>query len=232
MLPVEKSFESNCLCFGLSSAPPVLIVKPQDQKAKVGDDVSMGCVAAGNPVPTLFWMKEGGTGVLLPGTTEGHVVVSREGSLTIAKVNAIRDAGYYTCVAVSASGSALARAEVKVTDSDDRPPPIVQLGPTNQTLTVGNAAEMPCEPDRSGAGRLSVTWLRDGVPLENLGPTRFHIGPDKALTVKGKRFFTAEKRGELRRRLNRFFADHSSIFSRPHSFFLPAGPYLIGRIQF
>lgn len=40
----------------------------------------------------------------------------------------MRDSGWYSCAAVSESGSILSRAEVNVAQNADRPPPIIQLG--------------------------------------------------------------------------------------------------------
>ena len=51
-------------------------------------------------------------------------------------VSADTDAGWYSCAAVSESGSCLARAEVAVARDSDRPPPILQLGPVNQVAFV------------------------------------------------------------------------------------------------
>ena len=101
----------------------------------------------------------------------------------------LEDAGFYSCAAVSTSGSILARAELKVIGSpQDRSPPVIHLGPTNQTLGVGEAAEMPCEPssERSG-GRLVVVWLKDGVPIESSQTKRSRVGKDNSLTIKGKK---------------------------------------------
>ena len=102
----------------------------------------------------------------------------------LGSVTSIRDAGFYSCAAVSPSGSVLARAEVKVTGSHDRPPPIIQLGPTNQTLETGDAAQMPCEPTNDRPG-VVVTWLKDGVPIETQGKKRFYISNNNQLTIKG-----------------------------------------------
>ena len=43
------------------------------------------CISAGNPTPTLFWIKESSPGIYLPATTHGHVTVTPEGTLRIGK---------------------------------------------------------------------------------------------------------------------------------------------------
>ena len=96
---------------------------------------------------------------------------------------AANDAGWYSCAAVSESGSSLARAEVKLADADnDRPPPIIQLGPTNQTLPEGSKATLPCQATAED----EIVWLKDGVPLESLQDKRISIQGDNTLLISGK----------------------------------------------
>ena len=45
----------------------------------------LDCIAAGNPTPTLFWMKEGEPNIILPGTHIKQLTVTPEGSLRIGK---------------------------------------------------------------------------------------------------------------------------------------------------
>ena len=66
------------------AAPPLLVVRPSDVKLSEGFPARMDCVAAGNPLPIQFWMKEGGTGILLPGDQHNDEInVSHEGTLKI-----------------------------------------------------------------------------------------------------------------------------------------------------
>lgn len=129
-------------------------------------------------------MKEGGQSLLLPGTQHDNMVVTPEGALRIGSVKDGPDTGWYTCAAVSESGSTMARVEVRVARTSDNPPPIIQMGPVNQTLPMGGSATLPCEP----TGHESIAWLKDGVPLDTLSfaDTRIHISADNTLTIKGK----------------------------------------------
>ena len=52
----------------------------------------------------------------------------------LGTVLSLRDAGWYSCAAVSESGSILSRAEVNVAKEADRPPPIIQLGKDTESL--------------------------------------------------------------------------------------------------
>ena len=49
------------------------------------------------------------------------------------------DSGFYSCAAVSSSGSVMSRAELRVVSSATalKHPPIIELGPANQVRRIG-----------------------------------------------------------------------------------------------
>ena len=100
----------------------------------------------------------------------------------LANVLASRDSGWYSCGAVSQSGSVIARAEIDVAKEVDRPPPIIQLGPVNQTLPIQTSASLPCQ----ASGDETISWLRDGVPLSTLVDRRYLVDGDNTLSIKSK----------------------------------------------
>ena len=51
----------------------------------------------------------------------------------------------------------------QVTALDDQPPPIIAIGPANQTLPVNTIAVLPCAA--SGTPRPAIRWLKAGRPL-------------------------------------------------------------------
>ena len=65
----------------------------------------------------------------------------------------------------------------------DRPPPIIQLGPVNQTLPIRTVASLPCQA--SGTHEV-ITWLKDGVPISTLNNRRHVLDSDNTLSVKSK----------------------------------------------
>lgn len=79
----------------------------------------------------------------------------------------------------------MAMAEVKVVQEASRSPPVIQLGPVNQTLPVKAAATLPCE----ASDHEIVIWLKDGVPLSSLATeTRIIVDKDNTLTINGTKF--------------------------------------------
>uniref|UniRef100_A0A1I8N4N1 Ig-like domain-containing protein n=1 Tax=Musca domestica TaxID=7370 RepID=A0A1I8N4N1_MUSDO len=145
-------------------APPTFIVKPQDKKVGLNGVALFPCVADGNPPPSVFWTKEGSSTLMFPNNSYGHLHVSLEGTLQINGVQK-DDAGYYVCSAFSVVDSTTIRAFLQVTSVDDTPPPIIQIGPSNQTLPKGSVAMLPCRA--SGHPTPRVKWYRDGTTLQS-----------------------------------------------------------------
>ena len=65
---------------------------------------------------------------------------------------------------------------------DDIPPPIIQIGPSNQTLPKGSVAILPCQAD--GTPVPKVKWYKDRELVQNL--IRFTIIPSGSLKIDGK----------------------------------------------
>ena len=83
------------LLIGIS--PGVSIFGDVRDKVLLGDEVMITCVATGNPIPSVIWLKDGS---LLSGNT-----LDRNGILYI-KEFAMENSGNYTCIANSVLGSA------------------------------------------------------------------------------------------------------------------------------
>ncbi|CAB4068857.1 ROBO2 [Lepeophtheirus salmonis] len=162
-------------------SPPIFLVKPSNQKIAVGAPASLDCIAAGNPTPVLFWMKEGATGIFLPGHQyEAGLHVTPEGTLKLQDIS-LSDAGYYSCVSVSPSGSTLSRAQISVSKESDKPPPIIVLGPINQTLPLGSRVSLPCQ----SSAQDTIIWLKDGVPLSSKSHQNLYINKENTLRIEG-----------------------------------------------
>uniref|UniRef100_A0A671YCF3 Roundabout, axon guidance receptor, homolog 2 (Drosophila) n=1 Tax=Sparus aurata TaxID=8175 RepID=A0A671YCF3_SPAAU len=149
-------------------AAPQFVIRPRDQIVAQGRTATFPCETKGNPQPAVFWQKEGSQNLLFPNQPQqpnSRFSVSPSGDLTISSVQRA-DAGYYICQALTVAGSILAKAQLEVTD--DRPPPIIRQGPSNQTLGVDTVALLKCQA--SGDPIPSVSWLKDGVSLLGKDP--------------------------------------------------------------
>ena len=142
----------------------------------------LDCVATGNPPPSVFWTREGNQVLMFPGKAHGRFSVSSEGTLTISGVRK-EDKGYYVCSALSVVGSSMAKAHLIVSAVADAPPPIIKLGPANQTLPVDTMAMLPCEA--YGSPQPLVKWLVNGKPIPLYDP-RFVVLDSGTLQINGE----------------------------------------------
>uniref|UniRef100_A0A8C1MAH9 Roundabout, axon guidance receptor, homolog 2 (Drosophila) n=1 Tax=Cyprinus carpio TaxID=7962 RepID=A0A8C1MAH9_CYPCA len=168
-------------------AAPQFVIRPRDQIVAQGRTASFPCETKGNPQPAVFWQKEGSQNLLFPNQPQqpnSRFSVSPSGDLTIMAVQRA-DAGYYICQALTVAGSILAKAQLEVTDVlTDRPPPIIQQGPANQTLGIDSVALLRCHA--SGEPVPTISWLKDGVSLLGKDP-RMSLQDLGSLQIKGLR---------------------------------------------
>lgn len=157
------------------TARPKFIVRPRDVRIGLNGVAKFECTAVGNPVPTVYWRKEGSQEIFLPSSTHGRLHVSPEGILRIQGVKK-DDSAVYVCSAVSGAGARDAIARLEVTSQDQLPPPIIQFGPVNQTLPLTSVATMPCEV--TGTPKATVKWFKDGMELTSSEATHSNT-PDK-----------------------------------------------------
>ena len=168
-------------------APPVFLVEPEDKVTKLGSKLTLDCRLAKSGAPALqFWLRDGQTTPLLPGTG-GRLAVSSQGSLSIGRITE-RDAGWYGCFGVSTTGSSGSMAWVGMKEGGVQPPPIIQLGPVNQTLAAGGQAELHCQTSAGSREPAQVvTWLKEGLPLEFPATERFFLGGGNNLHIRGEK---------------------------------------------
>lgn len=197
-----------CFCSS-SAAPPTFSIRPEDLRVGLNGMANFECVASGNPPPSVFWTKEGSQMLMFPDNSYGHTHVTTDGTLQIRGVQK-DDAGYFVCSALSVAGSATTRAFLQVTSVDDIPPPIIQIGPANQTLPVGSMVTLPCRA--TGAPTPRVRWYKDGTPLQT--GQRIIIVQSGFLKIDGKHLcaaYTLIDNKCLRRGFFRFGQIHWSI---------------------
>ena len=164
------------------SAPPVFLVEPQDKVVKPGVKTSIECGVEPTEQAILFWQKDGRSSPFLPGTKQQHISVDKAGNLLIESATS-QDEGWYGCFAVSETGSSSALAKLALKINPPKPPPIIQLGPVNQTLTEGNVAVLHCQFTSKDKARAS--WLKEGIPIEFSNNERFHLTDGYNLQIKG-----------------------------------------------
>lgn len=140
---------------------PVFTNFPKDETVNAGTDVTFSCAVRGAPKPSIFWTREGSQELMFPGHTyQSHYTVTEDGSLSI-KGAVRKDEGHYVCSAISQAGASTATVFLQVTSIEETPPPIIELGPANQTLPLKSVASLPCRAVGTPTPR--VHWHKEGV---------------------------------------------------------------------
>ncbi|XP_012944719.1 basement membrane-specific heparan sulfate proteoglycan core protein [Aplysia californica] len=135
------------------SVTPRLTISPSSVAARPGQPISLTCQPAGQGPFNIEWTKVGGT--LSPQARENN------GVLEIRQVTRA-DAGTYRCIASNAAGSTEGFADVTVLS-----PPVVSVGPKQQTLAPGSTFELRCNVQ--GDPQPVIRWDKDGgdLPLQH-----------------------------------------------------------------
>lgn len=150
-------------------APPTFTTRPLAQTIEIGHEVSFHCNVKGNPKPFVFWSFEGDRALVYEGAPFGNyeVFMSAEGHSTlILKEAQLQNSGTVViCSAVNTAGSISTRTRLTVTSREDRPPPVIVSGPSNQSLPFNSVALISCEAQ--GSPKPVISWYKEGVPVSS-----------------------------------------------------------------
>uniref|UniRef100_A0A2K6K1Q6 Hemicentin-2 n=1 Tax=Rhinopithecus bieti TaxID=61621 RepID=A0A2K6K1Q6_RHIBE len=135
----------------------------------VGGSIQLDCVARGDPVPAIRWIKDG---LLLRGSRLRHQL--QNGSLTIRRTER-DDAGQYQCLAENEMGMAK-KVVILVLQSA----PVFQVEPQDMTVRSGDDVALRCQA--TGEPIPTIEWLRAGQPLR--ASRRLRTLPDGSLWLE------------------------------------------------
>ncbi|KAK2711523.1 protein sax-3-like [Artemia franciscana] len=164
--------------------PPTVTFIERFIRVETGSTASLPCTAEGLPSPDLFWTKEGlnnwetlRVGMSLDGD---RVSVTDDGTLTIKEVTP-EDAGTYICVAVNPGGADVSPTRLLLVSRRlAKIPPVISIGPSNQTLPLRSLGTLQCEAEAA-----TTTWIKDGRVIIPEG--RFGITESGALRIEDLR---------------------------------------------
>ncbi|XP_049292507.1 peroxidasin isoform X2 [Anopheles funestus] len=136
----------------LVNAPPRIVLGPENQNVKIGSTLTLECEADGNPLPHIWWKKDG-----LPVNETSQVYFTDDAiELTIDHVE-VSDSGTYICVAENELGIAEVEAEVVVINVG---PPRFLFEPYDLDAIEGTTVEMPCKAENDDI--LQIKWQKEG----------------------------------------------------------------------
>uniref|UniRef100_A0A2K5KA06 Hemicentin-2 n=1 Tax=Colobus angolensis palliatus TaxID=336983 RepID=A0A2K5KA06_COLAP len=135
----------------------------------VGGSIQLDCVARGDPVPAIRWIKDD---LPLRGSRLRHQL--QNGSLTIRRTER-DDAGQYQCLAENEMGMAK-KVVILVLQSA----PVFQVEPQDMTVRSGDDVALRCQA--TGEPIPTIEWLQAGQPLR--ASRRLRTLPDGSLWLE------------------------------------------------
>lgn len=178
MLLTQPTWNSSA---GISSSGQAFL--PREVRGFLEQNVYLDCPVHGSPSPLVFWQREGlGRGSGSPqaelftydssdssassvsSVSNGRWNVFRNGTLVINRLRR-QDAGGLWCGAVSEAGGLVARTRLEIVTVSAPPPPVIEVGPANQTLPLGSPASLACSATQPASHNLPLRWWKDGNPL-------------------------------------------------------------------
>uniref|UniRef100_A0A7M4ER34 Contactin 1 n=1 Tax=Crocodylus porosus TaxID=8502 RepID=A0A7M4ER34_CROPO len=145
-----------------SDASPEWVEHINDTERDIGSDLYWPCVAAGRPIPTIRWLKNG--------------LSYGKGDLRIRGLT-FEDAGMYQCIAENAHGIIYANAELKIVAS----PPNFELNPMKKKILAARGGRVIIECKPKAAPKPKFSWSKGTELLVN--GSRIHIWDDGSLEI-------------------------------------------------
>ncbi|XP_042318283.1 neurofascin isoform X15 [Sceloporus undulatus] len=146
---------ANAFVSVLDVTPRILAPRNQLIKVILNNRTLLNCPFFGSPIPTLRWFKNGQGSTLHGGNYKAH----ENGTLEIIRARK-EDQGTYTCVATNLLGKAQNQVRLEIKD-----PTRIVDGPKDAVPKKGSTVQLVCRIRHDPTLRLTVSWLKDDVPL-------------------------------------------------------------------
>ncbi|XP_035384811.1 hemicentin-1 isoform X2 [Electrophorus electricus] len=153
-----------------------------DAAVIINNLLELECHATGTPTPTITWRKDSeplrhGEGVKV--TSKGHRLVIPRAQLS--------DTALFQCVAMNEAGEQERDFKVVV----HVPPSIRSTGPAERSVILHNPTSLQCVA--SGVPAPSITWLKDGRPIDSTQGLLKLESAGRVLQIKDARLEDAGK---------------------------------------
>lgn len=152
----------------IANQPKMLSSRYRDILIYLGDTIILDCNATGIPTPHISWILPDRRIVRTVSTTESHIMLLPNGSLSIKEVT-FPDRGSYKCVASNVAGADSLTVKLQVSPL---PPIIQQEKVENISLPQSHSIFIHCSA--KGAPPPTIRWvLSDGTQVR---PSQFANG--------------------------------------------------------
>ncbi|XP_059483916.1 protein sidekick [Neocloeon triangulifer] len=159
----------------VKTSAPTLTMPPTNVTVLAGKDATINCRAKGAPAPTTTWkLKDGET---LRGTQDRFSVLE-SGDILISSVQSA-DAGEYTCIQSNEAGRNESSAWLIVLVQ----PQILQP-PADTKIILGHTATFQCKVSSDHSLPFSITWKKNGLPIDTSRTSRIQQTPNGTLEIK------------------------------------------------
>ncbi|XP_048833472.1 hemicentin-1 isoform X1 [Brienomyrus brachyistius] len=138
--------------------------QPVQVSVRVGNPVTLQCESNAVPPPTITWYKNGRMV-----TESGNLQILAGGQMLEIKGAEVSDTGQYVCKAVNVAGQVDKNFHLNIYV----PPSIDHPEDERVVETISNPVTFVC--DASGIPPPSLTWLKNGRPIENTESLELHI---------------------------------------------------------
>ncbi|KAM9706377.1 hemicentin-1 isoform 2-T2 [Dama dama] len=132
-----------------------------------GKSISLECEVEGIPQPTVSWMKDG-----RPLTKGRGMEIMDEGRVVQLKNVHVSDTGRYVCVAMNIAGMTDRKYDLSV----HTPPSIIGNHRIPENISVVEKSSVSLNCEASGIPLPSITWLKDGWPINLSSSLRIFSG--------------------------------------------------------
>ncbi|KAM4662981.1 protein turtle homolog A [Discoglossus pictus] len=144
----EEDFQNGTWIHLTVNSPPTFReTPPMYVDVRIGDTLTLTCLAYGNPLPTVVWKRDD---IIIEA---GDKIQVNNGSLRIVGVER-STAGVYTCHASSDEGEVTHTSRVLV-----QGPPIIVVPPENTTVNISQDAFLTCQAEAYPTN-LTYSWFQ------------------------------------------------------------------------
>ncbi|XP_061590431.1 protein turtle homolog A isoform X2 [Cololabis saira] len=150
--PTDEIWNSTWTVLSVTAPPTFTKVPPPVLEALVGAHLLLSCVATGNPIPTITWLKD------------GNIIQSRndEGEVLSLPAVSTQSAGLYTCHASNTEGNV-----TRVTKIMIKGPPVIIVPPKNTSLNMSQDAFLQCQAV-ADPPNMTYVWQKKGQNVHHI----------------------------------------------------------------